>query len=171
MDRRGTLGLESALEDCFPSPPALLVGTQARFQHQVANSPGTLLVRYGVASVFAGHDHIYERIKPQKDIQYFVVGAGGQLRRGNTNRRSPLYAAGNDLVNSFMYVELKRDSLSFWAVDAAGRILDGGVLSPKSAGFVTLRLEGEANRSSARILPIATRIKFDLVDQSNVHRL
>lgn len=89
-----------------------------------------LFVRHGVAAVFSGHDHIYERIKPQQGVQYFVSGAGAKLRQGNTDRRSPLYAAGNDQVNSFMYVEVTRDRFSFWAVDAAGRILDSGVLTP-----------------------------------------
>jgi hypothetical protein len=87
-----------------------------------------LLVRHGVAAVFSGHDHIYERTKPQQGVQYFVSGTGGKLRRGNINRRSPFFAAGNDEANSFMYVEVTRDRFSFWAVSAAGEILDGGVL-------------------------------------------
>jgi hypothetical protein len=32
--------------------------------------------------VFSGHDHVYERIKPQKGIYYFVSGSAGQLRKG-----------------------------------------------------------------------------------------
>lgn len=89
-----------------------------------------LFVRYGVAAVFSGHDHFYERIKPQRGVQYFVCGASGKLRRGNINRRSSLFAAGNDSVHSFLYVEVTHDQLSFWAVDAAGRLLDHGALVP-----------------------------------------
>lgn len=89
-----------------------------------------LFVRHGVAAVFAGHDHIYERTKPQRGVQYFVAGAGGQLRRGNTDRGSPLFAAGEDQTHSFMYVEVTRERLSFWAVDAGGGVLDSGVLAP-----------------------------------------
>lgn len=89
-----------------------------------------LFVRYGVAATFSGHDHVYERIKPQQGIQHFVSGAGGQLRRGNLNKPSQLTAAGNDLVNSFMYVEVTQDRFSFWAVDAEGKILDSGSLAP-----------------------------------------
>ena len=91
-----------------------------------------LFVRYGVAVTFSGHDHVYERIKPQQGIQHFVSGAGGQLRRGNLNKPSQLTAAGNDLVNSFMYVEVTPNNLSFWAIDAEGRILDNGSLTPPS---------------------------------------
>lgn len=88
-----------------------------------------LFVRYGVAAVFSGHDHIYERTKPQQGIQYFVSGTGGKLRRGNINRRSPFFAAGNDEVNSFMYVEVSPDKFSFWSVSAAGDVIDGGRLA------------------------------------------
>lgn len=89
-----------------------------------------LFVRHGVAAVFAGHDHVYERTTLQRGVQYFVSGTGGQLRPGNIDRRSPLFAAGNDQVHSFMYVEVARDRLSFWAVDAGGRVLDSGALQP-----------------------------------------
>jgi hypothetical protein len=88
-----------------------------------------IFVRHGVAATFSGHDHVYQRIKLQSGIQHFVAGAGAKLRRGDTDRLSPLHAAGNDQVTSFVYVEATRDRLSFWAVDAAGRILDSGVLA------------------------------------------
>lgn len=91
-----------------------------------------LFVRYGVAAAFSGHDHVYERIKPQQDVQYFVSGAGGQLRRGNLDRSQAFFAAGNDEVNSFMYVEVTRDQLAFRAVDAKGLILDSGSFGPPS---------------------------------------
>lgn len=88
-----------------------------------------LFVRSGVAAVFAGHDHVYERLKPQQGVQYFVVGAGGKVRRGDINRQSPFFAAGNDVVNSFLYIEVLRERLTFWAVDAAGKILDSGTVA------------------------------------------
>jgi len=50
-----------------------------------------LFVKYGVNVVFSGHDHVYERIHPQKGITYFVSGAGGQLRKGDV-RASTLTA-------------------------------------------------------------------------------
>lgn len=87
-----------------------------------------VFVRYKVAVVLSGHDHIYERTKPQQGVQYFVSGAGGKLRRGNIDRRSPFFLAGNDEVNSFMYFEVTDEALSFSAVDAAGIILDSGII-------------------------------------------
>src|SRR5688500_13167169 len=53
-----------------------------------------LFIKYGVSVVLTGHDHFYERIKPQNGIVYFVVGAGGKLREGNIDPRSGLTARG-----------------------------------------------------------------------------
>ena len=41
-----------------------------------------LFIQYNVSLVLNGHDHTYERIKPQNGIQYFVEGSSGQLREG-----------------------------------------------------------------------------------------
>ena len=42
-----------------------------------------VLIEFGVQVVFSGHDHVYERLKPQRGIHYFVAGSGGQLRKGD----------------------------------------------------------------------------------------
>ena len=47
-----------------------------------------LFVQYNVSLVLNGHDHIYERIKPQNGIQYFVEGSSGQLRDGDLRKGS-----------------------------------------------------------------------------------
>lgn len=87
-----------------------------------------LFVKYGVAAALAGHDHFYERIKLQRGIQYFVCGSGGQLRKGDLNRRSPLTEVGNDKVHSFLFAEASKKSMTFWAIDAEGKILDSVTL-------------------------------------------
>jgi hypothetical protein len=92
-----------------------------------------LFARYGVAAAFSGHDHTYERTKAIEGVQYFVSGAGGKLRRGDLDRRSPFFLTGNDEVHSFMHIEVTHDQLSFRAVDASGRILDSGTLAPREA--------------------------------------
>lgn len=91
-----------------------------------------LFVKYGVAAVFAGHDHVYERIKPQQGVQYFVCGIGGKLRSGNLDKRSSLTAVGNDEVNGFMVAEVTPERLAFQAVDASGRIFDSGEIAPRA---------------------------------------
>jgi hypothetical protein len=45
--------------------------------------------------VYSGHDHIYERLVPQKGIAYFVAGASGELPQGDL-KRSTTTAAGFD---------------------------------------------------------------------------
>src|SRR6185436_625332 len=69
-----------------------------------------LFVKYNVSVVFTGHDHFYERTKPQKDIVYFVVGSGGQLRKGNIDRSTGLTAKGFDTDNAFLLAEIKADN-------------------------------------------------------------
>jgi hypothetical protein len=79
--------------------------------------------------VFSGHDHFYERVKPQKGIAYFVTGAGGQLRRGNIDKGSGLTAKGNDQDQSFMILEINGDDMHFNAVSRAGEVFDSGVIT------------------------------------------
>jgi hypothetical protein len=85
-----------------------------------------LLVRHGVNVVFSGHDHIYERLEPQKGIAYFVAGAAGKLRKGI--RSSDQSAVAFDRDRSFMLVEIAGDELSFRAVSRTGSVIDSGVI-------------------------------------------
>ena len=84
-----------------------------------------LFVKYGVDVVYAGHDHIYERIKPQKGITYFVNGSSGELRKGDVNPSS-LTAAYFDQDQVFSLVEIKGDDLYFQARSRTGRTVDAG---------------------------------------------
>jgi hypothetical protein len=51
-----------------------------------------LFLQHGVNVVLAGHEHFYERIKPQKGIHYFISGSGGKLRKGDIKKGSTLTA-------------------------------------------------------------------------------
>jgi 3',5'-cyclic AMP phosphodiesterase CpdA len=88
-----------------------------------------LFLKYNVSVVLNGHDHFYERLKPQKGIQYFVVGSGGQLRRGNIDRRSGLTAKGFDNDLAFMAAEIVGDEMYFNAISRTGETVDSGVLT------------------------------------------
>ena len=77
--------------------------------------------------VFSGHDHVYERIKPQKGIYYFVSGAAGQLRKGNM-RPTAETAASFDQDQSFMLVETTGSQMYFQAISRTGRVVDSGVI-------------------------------------------
>jgi 3',5'-cyclic AMP phosphodiesterase CpdA len=86
-----------------------------------------MLVAHGVNVVFSGHEHIYERLTPQKGITYFVAGSGGQLRKGDL-KRAATTAAGFDEDQSFLLVEVAGDQMSFRAISRTGRIVDAGVI-------------------------------------------
>jgi len=86
-----------------------------------------IFVKHGVDVVFSGHDHVYERVKPQKGIPYFVSGAAGQLRRGNM-RPTEETAAYFDQDQSFMLAEVAGDELHFQAISRMGKIVDSGVI-------------------------------------------
>jgi 3',5'-cyclic AMP phosphodiesterase CpdA len=86
-----------------------------------------LFLKYGMNVVFSGHDHIYERVKPQKGIYYFVSGSAGQLRRGDL-KRTNMTEVGFDQDQSFMVVEIGGDVLSFKAISRTGRTVDSGTL-------------------------------------------
>jgi hypothetical protein len=86
-----------------------------------------LLVRYGVAVVFTGHDHVYERLKPQKGVHYFVTGSGGKLRKGDLVR-SETTAAGFDQEQAFVIVEIDGDALFFQTISRTGATVDSGTI-------------------------------------------
>jgi len=90
-----------------------------------------LFIQYNVSLVLNGHDHAYERIKPQNGIQYFVEGSSGQLRAGDLRKGSPLTAFGNDTEQTFILMEIDGDSLTFNAINRTGAVIDSGVMAPR----------------------------------------
>jgi len=85
-----------------------------------------LFTRYGVHVAFSGHDHIYERTKPQQGIQYFVTGAGGKTRRGDIDLGSSIRAASFDEDNHFMLIEVEDTQVNFQAISETGDVIDSG---------------------------------------------
>jgi len=86
-------------------------------------------VKYNVSVVLNGHDHFYERVKPQKGITYFVVGSGGMLRVGNIDRGTGITAKGFDTDQAFMAAEIIGDEMYFNAISRVGQTVDSGVLT------------------------------------------
>ena len=87
-----------------------------------------LFEKNGVDVVFAGHEHFYERLKPQKGIFYFTQGGAAKLRRGNLRDNSGLTAKGFDTDRSFTLVEIVKDQMFFETVSRTGQIVDSGML-------------------------------------------
>ena len=92
-----------------------------------------LFLKYNVSLVLNGHDHTYERIKPQNGIQYFVEGSSGQLRAGDLRKGSPLTAFGNDTEQAFMLMEIDGDNLTFNAITKSGAIIDSGTMTRRKS--------------------------------------
>jgi hypothetical protein len=87
-----------------------------------------ILIGGGVQVVLTGHEHFYERTKPQNGIVYFVSGAAGSLRRGDIGRTA-LTAKGFDEDYHFMLVEISGKELYFQAISRAGATIDAGVIT------------------------------------------
>ena len=87
-----------------------------------------LFVKYGVDTVFNGHEHFYERIKPQKGIYYFITGAGGKIRGGDVKENSPFTEKAFDTDLSFMLVEIADDEMHFQVISRTGATVDSGVI-------------------------------------------
>ena len=92
-----------------------------------------LFAQYGVNVVFNGHEHVYERLKPESGIYYFVLGNSGELRYHNL-RRSADEEVGFDTDRTFMLVEISNDQLYFQTISRTGATIDAGSLprQPKS---------------------------------------
>jgi predicted phosphodiesterase len=86
-----------------------------------------LFINYNVSVVFTGHDHFYERIKPQHGIVHFVVGSGGQLAYGDI-LKTDLTAKGFDTDQAFMAVEISGDKMYFNALSRTGEVVDSGII-------------------------------------------
>ncbi len=84
-----------------------------------------LLVKYHVSLVLSGHDHFYERMKPQQGIHYFVCGGSAKLREGNV-RQADFEEKGFDRDNSFLLMEIDGDTLHFQAISRTGETVDSG---------------------------------------------
>jgi hypothetical protein len=145
-----------ALESDYPTPTQMewlrseLAGDEAwmipYFHHPIYSS-GTrhgsklslrellepIFLEHNVTVAFAGHDHIYERTKPQQGITHFVVGSGGKLAPGHIDPRSGLVAARYDRDLAFLAVEIDADQMFFNAVSRTGVVVDSGIIERRHA--------------------------------------
>ena len=105
-----------------------------------------VFVKYGVNVVLSGHEHFYERIKPQKGIAYFIVGNSAKLRRGDL-LKTDLTAKGWDRGYAFMLVEIVGDDLYFNVLSEKGETIDAGSIHR------TGKIEQSPERSTQPVVP------------------
>lgn len=93
-----------------------------------------IFLKNRVSVVFAGHEHFYERIKPQKGIYYFISGSGGKLRKGDVKKGSPLTDKAFDRDMSFMLLEVNGNQMYFQVISRTGETVDSGVIARPTNG-------------------------------------
>jgi predicted phosphodiesterase len=86
-----------------------------------------LFLKHGVDVVFTGHEHFYERLKPQNGIHYIITGSAAKLRRGNIGTTG-MTAKGFDDGYTFMLIEIAGDEMFFQTIDENGKTVDSGVI-------------------------------------------
>ena len=91
-----------------------------------------LFLKHGVKVGFSGHEHFYERIKPQQGITYFISGGAGSLRVADI-RPTGLTDVGFDRDYHFMLVEISGDELFYQAISRTGATIDSGVVRRAAA--------------------------------------
>ena len=87
---------------------------------------------YGMNAVFSGHEHAYERIKPEDNVYYFILGNSGKLVH-NDFRGSPMMATSFDRDRTFMLVEIAGDTLYFQTITRSGETVDAGSIARQAA--------------------------------------
>jgi hypothetical protein len=138
LDRQQMRWLEQQLLEsdsewkiCFFHHPMYTSGRYQRASAAVRVALEPLFTRFGVDAVFAGHEHFYMRSTLQRGIQYFVSGAAGSLRYGDSTF-APFVARAFDTDYHFMLIELEREVMSFQVISRTGETVDSGALHRRS---------------------------------------
>ncbi len=96
-----------------------------------------MFVKHGVDVVFAGHEHFYERVTPQKGIWYITAGGSAKLRADDIASATGLTAKGFDTDLSFMLIEIDGNEMFFQTISRTGQTVDQGVMTRREVTPVT----------------------------------
>ncbi len=92
-----------------------------------------LFTKYNVNLVLSGHEHVYERVKPQSGVYLFVLGNSGELRFHNLRPHNDVDQVGFDTDRDFMMVEIAGNQLYFQTVSRAGVTIDSGEMDRQAS--------------------------------------
>lgn len=84
-----------------------------------------LFIEHDVQLVFAGHQHVYERIAPQSGVQYFITGAGGHVSRDSVDEEYPILDGDDDNVTGMLW-EIDGTVAHFQVMTSDGAVIDEG---------------------------------------------
>src|SRR5215204_6416067 len=118
----------TAWKICFFHHPLYTSGRYRAAARALRLALEPILVDGDADVVLAGHEHVYERIVPQRGISYFTSGAAGSLRKGDL-MPSTVKATGFDQDYHFMLMEVTGQELYFQAISRTGVTIDAGVIS------------------------------------------
>ena len=119
---------------CFFHHPIYSSGDRHGSDEALREQVEPLFVKYGVSVVFTGHEHFYERLKPQKGITYIISGSAAKLRKGDIEK-SDMTAKGYDTGYAFVLAEITGNELYFHTIDGQGRTVDSGVIQRREQKF------------------------------------
>jgi hypothetical protein len=134
MDERQVRWLESELKNsgsdwkiCFFHHPIYSSGGRHGPNNELRKIIEPTFIKYGVDAAFMGHEHFYERFKPQQGIYYFISGAGGKIAV-NDVKANNLSEKHFDQDQNFMLIELAGDNMHFQVITRTGKTVDTGAL-------------------------------------------
>src|SRR5260370_5479505 len=84
--------------------------------------------RIGVNALFSGHEHVYERLKPEDGIHYFILGNSAKLMTHDFRSKQDM-EVGVDTERAFMIVEIAGDNLYFQTISRTGQTIDSGTIA------------------------------------------
>jgi len=118
---------QGAWKICFFHHPLFNEGRHHGPDLDLRNRLVPLFERYKVNAVYSGHEHVYERMKPEENIYYFVLGNSGKLMTHDL-RDSKDRIKGFDTDRGFMLVEITNSKLYFQVISRTGETIDSGEL-------------------------------------------
>jgi predicted MPP superfamily phosphohydrolase len=113
---------------CFFHHPLYNDGKMHGPDLDLRNQLKPLLILYGVNAVFSGHEHAYERVKPEDGIYYLILGSSGKLEHDDFHRKEVMEKS-FDRDRTFMLVEISGDQLYFQTISRSGETVDSGSIS------------------------------------------
>jgi 3',5'-cyclic AMP phosphodiesterase CpdA len=117
----------TAWKICFFHHPLYTSGRYRAGARALRLALEPILVEGVVDVVLSGHEHLYERVQPQRGISYFTSGGAGSLRRGDI-QPSTVLARGFDEDYHFMLIEVSGNELYFQVISRTGQTVDAGVI-------------------------------------------
>jgi predicted MPP superfamily phosphohydrolase len=129
-------GSDARWKICYFHHPLYSDGKMHGADLDLRNQLTPLLKAYGVNAVFSGHEHAYERIKPEDGIYYFILGSSGKLQRHDFHESAQM-AKSFDRDRSFMLVEISGDNLYFQTITRSGETVDSGSLTREHPNAAT----------------------------------